>query len=129
MMPSKPSNPHSESPVLARRKLTESPWFWACTFASVAALALIAIDGKYRRREAQLEGKAQMRLHLGKMNAEGVSARDAQFEQDSGLLKTPAPLLWVLGGVVAVAWGMLFRARAREVTHGTGDRAASGTEK
>jgi hypothetical protein len=87
-------------------KLSDSPWFWICTFASVAVLALFLIEPKYRRREAGLEGKYQMRLHLNRPAEDG-----AEFRASEDLEKTPRPLVWILGSTVAVAWSALFWTR------------------
>jgi hypothetical protein len=104
----------------------DSPWFWICLFASVAAAALVAIGPKYRKREAQLESTFKMREHLARRDAR--QATDARGDElvaetgdesdesnspsgDSGLLKTTGPLIWILLAVASGSWIMLIRQR------------------
>jgi hypothetical protein len=133
--PPRPPTIDSHSPPRAsvdgaplRPPLTDSPWFWVCLFASVAAAALVAIGPKYRQREARLESTLHMREHLARSRdadkttqnetADDEMADDGDVAPDGApdggsLIKRTEPLIWFLVGCVAVGWCMLFWTRRR----------------
>jgi hypothetical protein len=91
--------------------LTDSPWFWAYAFATFALVLLVLIGPKFQQRrtleERSFQGRARaMQQRLG--------------EEPSVPLSTPAhtwlslkPLYFLLGGMIAVAWGRLWWQRWR----------------
>jgi hypothetical protein len=50
--------------------LTDSPWFWLLVFSLMALLALLAIGGKYGRRQTRLELQYQARERIAERGAE-----------------------------------------------------------
>ena len=44
--------------------ITDSPWFWVLAFSLMALLALVAIGGKYGRRQTRLELQYQARERI-----------------------------------------------------------------
>jgi hypothetical protein len=108
-------------------KLTDSPWFWLCTFASVAALALLAIGPKFRKREAQIEGNYHMRQHVERLHGQRGEAADAvTYPTEYAPLKTIDPLVWVLAGGVSVGWIALFWTRHLRPVRNPGQDPAQG---
>lgn len=93
-------------------KLTDSPWFWLCTFASVGVLALLAIGPKFRQREAQLESKYHMRQHVDRLHGQrGDAAAETPYQTEHEPLKTIDPLVWALTAAIAIGWGALYWSR------------------
>ena len=90
----------------SRPPITESPWFWACLFASVGLLALWAAGPKYGQRQLIEENKGQGRMRA----AEQQSGGDIQtpVSREGELAISLHPLYAVLGGVLVIAWGMLW---------------------
>ncbi|RIK77066.1 MAG: hypothetical protein DCC68_18130 [Planctomycetota bacterium] len=114
-----PESPPAPVEATPRERPLDSPWFWICLFASVAAVALVAIGPKYRQREARLESTFQMREHLARRNAGEVEAAgsdendlDSSTAEEGGeLLKTTGPLIWILLAVAAGSCAMLMRTK------------------
>ncbi len=65
--------------------LTDSPWFWGLLFAGVGLAALVAISGKYGRRQAVLERKYQARQRL---QADMVAPGSVKKPDSAKLVKT-----------------------------------------
>jgi hypothetical protein len=49
--------------------ITDSPWFWVLAFSLMALLALVAIGGKYGRRQTRLELQYQARERIAERRA------------------------------------------------------------
>jgi hypothetical protein len=49
--------------------VTDSPWFWVLAFSLMALLALVAIGGKYGRRQTRLELQYQARDRIAERRA------------------------------------------------------------
>ena len=94
-----------------RGAITDSPWFWICMFACVGLMSVVVIEPKFRRREAQIESKFHMRQHVDRIRADGTPSDEATYEPDDTPLKTVHPIVWLLTGVVAISWGVLFWSR------------------
>jgi hypothetical protein len=61
--------------------LTDSPWFWVLAFSLMALLALVAIGGKYGRRQTRLELQYQARERVADRRA-AVNNPDAAARID-----------------------------------------------
>jgi hypothetical protein len=96
-------------------RLVDSPWFWACLFATAGVAALAAIGPKYRQREARLESSFRMREHLARANAGQERLHDdvPVAAGDDSLIKSTGPLIWILGVAVVAAWTALLWSRRR----------------
>lgn len=89
-----------------RPPIAESPWFWACLFASVGLVALWAMGPKYGQRQLIEEHKAQGRMRAAERQAGGEMTTKVSREGD---LAIPLqPLYAVLGGALVIAWGVLW---------------------
>lgn len=93
--------------------LTDSPWFWAALFAAVALVALVAMSGKYGRRQATIEQKYQARERLAWEEAgSGLRAEGGEAYSLPGDTVIPLwPLAVPLAGVIVVSIAMLIRGR------------------
>jgi hypothetical protein len=115
-------NPQSEirnpkSPV------TDSPWFWVMMFSLMALGALVAIGGKYGRRQAAIERQYQARTRVAEQQASANnSAADARLNEQASARNFAAPddtliPLWPLAVVLILvslfAAIMLARGRGR----------------
>lgn len=94
-----------------RPPVTDSPWFWICTFATAALLGLTAAQPKYGKRQAQIEKQYQGREFSvrGRPGAESPVPYSTPEETLVGL----GPLFWVFGIAVAVGWAAFWRQRFR----------------
>ena len=103
----------------ARSPISESPWFWACLFASVGLLALWAMGPKYGSRQLKEEQKAQGRMRA----AERASGGEMVTEVSSpGNLEIPLrPLYGILAVGLILAWTILWWTHVRPRSHPTGD--------
>ena len=54
--------------VGSRWVLTDSPWFWTLLFSLCATTAVLAMGGKYGRRQSTIERKYQARQRLQQEN-------------------------------------------------------------
>jgi hypothetical protein len=103
--------------------ITDSPWFWVMMFSLMALGALVAIGGKYGRRQAAIERQYQSRTRVAEQQAgatnspantrlEGpIPSRD--FASPSDTLIPLWPLAVVLILIVVFALIMLVRGRGR----------------
>jgi hypothetical protein len=101
--------------------VTDSPWFWLLAFSLMALLALVAIGGKYSRRQANIERQYQARERVAeKLTAENNPSALGRIDVANGgrPYARPAtglipiwPLAVLLGLVSLAAAVMLYRAR------------------
>jgi hypothetical protein len=101
--------------------LTDSPWFWVLAFSLMALGALVAIGGKYGRRQASIERKYQARERIAADRAAGnnlnAGARSdeladrRQFATPHDTLVPLWPLAAILVIVALFAGAMLYRGR------------------
>jgi hypothetical protein len=90
--------------------VTESPWFWVLIFSLMALLALVAIGGKYGRRQANIEVEYQARERIDERtaNAQGNnSADDSRTDElaDRRAFASPGNTLvpiWPLAAILLV---------------------------
>ena len=91
--------------------MSESPWFWACLFASAGLMALMAVGPKYGDRQLLEERKAQGRMRAAEHASGGEMATEVSSEGD---LAVPLkPLYGVLAAALAIAWGILWWSHMR----------------
>ena len=93
--------------------LSDSPWFWAALFAAMALIALVAMSGKYSRRQANIEQKFQARERVA-WNQAGSGQRaegSEEYSQPGDTVIPLWPLAVPLGGLIMVSIVMLFRSR------------------
>lgn len=93
--------------------LTDSAWFWAALFAAMALVALVAMSGKYGRRQANIEQKFQARERVSWEEAGGrqQAAGSKEYSQPGHTVIPLWPLAVPLLGVIAVSVAMLIRSR------------------
>jgi hypothetical protein len=103
---------------------TDSPWFWVLMFSLMALGALVAIGGKYGRRQSAIERQYQARERVAERQVAGHDSAQAErneFQQASprdfaspdDTLIPLWPLASLLGVVALFAAFMLFRGRGR----------------
>lgn len=105
-----------------RPPITDSPWFWVMLFALMALGAIVAIGGKYGRRQAGIERQFQARQRFVEQQVAGnnpaaASRTTAQedrspprdYSQPGETLVPLWPLAAVLVSVALFAAGMLWR--------------------
>jgi hypothetical protein len=118
-----------------RPPLTDSPWFWVLAFSLMALLALVAIGGKYARRQTRLELQYQARERISeRLNAADNTKSEDATHRDGGRRRgfaTPGnnliplwPLALVLLIIATFSAFMLTRGRGRPGSLGA-DAASS----
>ena len=104
--------------------LADSPWFWAALFAAMALIALVAMSGKYSRRQANIEQKFQARERVtweGERQMLDVRSQKEEKKKDLSPMHVYSrpgdtviplwPLAVPLATVIAVSIAMLVRGR------------------
>lgn len=98
--------------------LGDSPWFWAALFAGMALVALLAMSGKYGRRQANIEQKYQARERVAWEGERQMLDVKRQKEEGREKYSQPGetviplwPLTVPLVAVIAVSVAMLVRNR------------------
>jgi hypothetical protein len=92
----------------SRTGITDSPWFWVLAFSLMALLALVAIGGKYARRQTRLELQYQARERIADGRAEeNKSAAESRTNDQAIRRDFSAPgdnliPLWPLAAVLIV---------------------------
>ena len=106
----------------ARTAITDSPWFWVLAFSLMALVALVAVGGKYGRRQTQLELQYQARQRVAeRIVAENNLADEARNDTQTDRRQFSSPgqnliplwplaILLVLVSVFSIV--MLSRGRA-----------------
>lgn len=111
-------------------RLVDSPWFWVCLFGAAAVAGLLAIGPKYQQREARLESSFRMREHLARSWAAGqaghdpAAASDSERSDNTSLIRSTGPLVWILLVAVAAAWSGLIWSRRKVALHAPRDQRA-----
>lgn len=111
----------TESTTHTRRSLTESPWYWVYLFCTAGLIALMLAGPKFAARQLQIERKAQGRQRAAQ-NIAGQEPVTPLSEEGRTHIQL-RPLYYVLGGILALAWGGLlwkqyFGRRTRETVAG-----------
>jgi hypothetical protein len=103
--------------------VTDSPWFWVMMFSLMALGALVAIGGKYGRRQAAIERQFQARTRVAEqLSSENNSTAETRIAEQTPPrdFATPGetliplwPLAAVLVLIVVFALIMLVRGQRR----------------
>lgn len=79
--------------------LTDSPWFWAVLFSSMALVGLLAISGKFDVRQRQVEGR-----FLGRQQAAQERQRRAAGLPEIDLAESARERSEVGGARIVPTW-------------------------
>jgi len=102
---------YNGSMPVSRPPITESPWFWACLFASMGLVALWAMGPKYGDRQLLEERKAQGRMRAAERAVGGEMQTEVSREGD---LEIPLrPLYAILSAALMIAWALLWWSHIR----------------
>lgn len=95
------------------KPIVDSPWFWAALFSAVALAALMAMSGKYGRRQANIEQKYQAREQVRWSEGGGgqTPRNNLEYSQPGATFIPLWPLSILLGSVIVVSVVMLIRSR------------------
>ena len=91
--------------------LTDSAWFWACTFCTAALIALVLMEPKYGTRQSQIEQQYQGR-EFSTRGQPGTEAPHPYSTPDTTLIRL-RPLYWLFGVLLSVTWGLFWWQRRR----------------
>jgi hypothetical protein len=102
--------------------ITDSPWFWVLIFSLMALGALMAIGGKYGRRQSAIERQYQARERIAERPVAGNNSADAErnelqqasprnFASPDNTLIPLWPLAVLLVTVALFALVILYRGR------------------
>ncbi|MGE0760977.1 MAG: hypothetical protein AB7O38_28455 [Pirellulaceae bacterium] len=99
--------------MVARTSITDSPWYWVYLFCTAGLVALVLMGPRYASRQVEIERELQGRQRAIQ-NLSGEEPR-AEMSDEGRMQIGLRPLYFVLGGLLALAWGNLiwrhFRAR------------------
>lgn len=109
----------------ARPPITDSPWFWACLFASVGLVALWAMGPKYGERQLLEENKAQGRLRAAERAAGEEMTTEVSSRGDLAI--TLQPLYGILSALLVMAWAWLWWSHLRPLVEGD-DESEAGSD-
>ena len=104
---------------------TDSPWFWVCLFSAGGVMALVLGASRISFRQAQIEREYRAR----QLSGAAVLADDVEqpLPQASRTRITIRPLVMALGGIVVIAWSILWWQR-KKVRDSSGPDRGSATE-
>lgn len=118
-----------------RPPVTDSPWFWVLAFSLMGIIALAALNGKYSRRQANIERQYQARERVAeKLGAEnnpdlGVRIDDSEarraYATPGDQLIPVWPLAALLSLISIVAAAMLYRGHRGRGRPGSPDAESS----
>jgi hypothetical protein len=101
---------------MSRLPITDSPWFWAALFSLMGLAALVAIGGKYGRRQSGMERRYQARERVAVAGPEGAAAESPRpYATADDTLIPLWPLGVALAAVAIFATAMLVRGRVKDV--------------
>jgi hypothetical protein len=107
----------------AKPFVTDSPWFWACLFASAGLVVLWYFSGQYAQRQLRIERQGQARLRAVEIAADG-QARTAV--STPGNLQLPLrPIFIILAVLLAVGWSMFWLQRRRTMRQASAQHSIS----
>jgi hypothetical protein len=115
----------SETADSRRPAISESPWFWLYLFATAALIALLLMGPKFAARQAQIEREGQGR-HRAAQQTHGQQPSTPLSTTGSTIVSL-GPLYLVIGGLLIVAWSVLWwqHFRPRPAGNGTAQHGAS----
>jgi hypothetical protein len=92
---------------------TDSPWFWACVFATAGLVVLWYFGGQYEQRQLRIERQGQARMRAVEIAAEGEPRTEVSMP---GELRLPLqPIFAILAALLAVGWAMFWGQRFRQI--------------
>lgn len=95
----------------AKPPVTDSPWFWACLFASAGLVVLWYFSGQYEQRQLRIERQGQARMRAAEIAAEGEARTEVSTADN---MRLPLrPIFIILALLVVVAWAMFWRQRGQ----------------
>ena len=114
-----PGNPPSVGRDASYRAV-DSPWFWACLFASMALVGVLLIAPKAVVRQRQLEGRFLGRQRAAIERSRRAAGLDPVDLAESAVDRdevAPRPIqpLWTLAALAAAAAAVSGTALAREI--------------
>jgi hypothetical protein len=96
----------------AKPPITDSPWFWACLFASAGLFVLWYFSGQYAERQLRIERQGQARMRAQEIAADGEARTEVSMPGD---LRIPlTPIFAMLAVLLSGAWAMLWWQRGRQ---------------
>ena len=95
----------SGSTAPPRPSITDSPWYWVYLFCTAGLIALVLAQTKFATRQAEIERKAQGRQRAAQ-NMSGQEPQTPLSDKENTKIRL-WPLYYVLGVLLAVAWGRL----------------------
>ena len=107
----------------AKPPITDSPWFWACLFASAGLVVLGYFSGQYEQRQLRIERQGQARMRAVEIAVEGQPRTEVSTPDN---LRLPLrPIFVILAVMVVVGWAMFWRQRTRTISEAGAAQAAS----
>ena len=97
----------------AKPPVTDSPWFWACLFASAGLLVLWYFSGQYAQRQLRIERQGQARMRAVEIAANGEPRTEVSTPDN---LQLPLrPIFVMLAVLLAIGWSMFWVQRWRTI--------------
>jgi hypothetical protein len=93
----------------ARRKLSDSPWFWVYLFGVAALIALFLIGNKADRVQEQRDQNFTRRQHSLELQASAVAQDQEESPHAKERFVRFTPFYVLLGVVTVFAWIMHWR--------------------
>jgi hypothetical protein len=97
------------NPPAANPAASDSPWFWALLFCSVALVAIVTVGPKFARRQAQLERRAEVRERIAYGQPTPAAGSQTAGEAHPSGLRRLAPLTAVVAAGWTASWLLLRR--------------------
>ena len=85
---------------------TDSPWFWVCLFSAAGVVALVLGSARITSRQTQIEREYLARQLSGSVVLNETPPQTSSHELRNRI--TLSPLLIALGGIVVIAWSLLW---------------------
>jgi hypothetical protein len=95
----------------AKPPITDSPWFWACLFASAGLFVLWYFSGQYAERQLRIERQGQGRMRAAEIAAEGEARTEVSMPGELAMPLTP--IFVILAALLCGAWAMFWWQRGR----------------
>ncbi len=110
---------------MTREKLADSPWLWLLVFSIMALAALVSIQGKYAKRQAGIEFRAEVRS--------AVVAQAAGESPPAVAKEPPSTSLWVVAAILSAialfaAWRLWRSAVAMRAADSNSDAVKEATQ-
>ena len=106
-----------------RKSILESPWYWLYAFCTAALVALLLLGPKFAERQAQIERQAQGRERAAQQRAGKTPS--TPMSTAAATIITLRPIMLLLAGILAAAWGMLWWRHFRRPNRGSVSSSAA----